>query len=83
MGTREGVEKIQNVPSKDKPPTKEQDALIKSLIKKSPEAIVVFQKTCRIEGKVVKCKQKTRRFITPKNGRVEKRCFLGEHKVQF
>ena len=38
MGTREGVEKIQNVPSKDKPPTKEQEALIKSLIKKSPEA---------------------------------------------
>ena len=38
MGTREGVEKIQNTPSKDKPPTKEQEALIKSLIKKSPEA---------------------------------------------
>ena len=38
MGTREGVEKIQNTPSKDKPPTKEQDALIKSLIKKCPEA---------------------------------------------
>ena len=37
MGTREGVEKIQNTPSKDKPPTKEQDALIKSLIKKCPE----------------------------------------------
>ena len=28
MGTREGVEKIKNIPSKDKPPTKEQDALI-------------------------------------------------------
>ena len=38
MGTREGVEKIQNAPSKDKPPTKEQEALIKSLIKKCSEA---------------------------------------------
>ena len=26
MGTREGVEKIKNIPSKDKPPTKEQFA---------------------------------------------------------
>ena len=38
MGTREGVEKMQGVPSKDKPPTKEQENLINSLIKKTPEA---------------------------------------------
>ena len=42
MGTREGVEKMQGVPSRDKPPTKEQESLIESLIKKCPEAKAII-----------------------------------------